>query len=81
MDIRDLATLPRDWRGRESPEARAIGTRWLRDGNAGVLRVPSVVIPRESNYLLKPMHPRFDEIEVSAPLGFEFDLRLFGRTR
>jgi len=43
------------------------------------LRVPSVVIPRESNFMLNPEHPDFNSIAVDAPLPFEFDLRLVTR--
>jgi RES domain-containing protein len=41
------------------------------------LRVPSVVIPRESNYVLNPEHPEFRQIIIDDPLLFEFDVRLF----
>jgi RES domain-containing protein len=78
-DVRDFGRLPDDWNQRDSLEARSSGTRWLRSADSVALRVPSVVIPRESNYLLNPSHPRFNEIEISRPLLFEFDARLFGR--
>jgi RES domain-containing protein len=42
-----------------------------------VLRIPSVVIPRESNFMLNPAHQDFAQIGVEAPLPFEFDVRLF----
>ena len=62
-----------------SGETRAIGTRWLLDGSSAVLRVPSIVVPRESNYMLNPAHPRFPEIEIGKPMAFEFDVRLLAR--
>jgi hypothetical protein len=40
-----------------------------------------MVFPRESNYMVKPAHPRFPEIELSEPLEFEFDVRLLARTQ
>ena len=76
LDIRDFDQIPDDWNRMDSIQTRAIGTRWLRDASSAVLKVPSVVIPRESNYMLNPAHPRFREIELSRPLAFEFDARL-----
>jgi RES domain-containing protein len=40
------------------------------------MRVPSVVIPRECNYMINPEHPEFFKIEVGLPLEFQFDVRL-----
>ncbi|MGH9621064.1 MAG: RES family NAD+ phosphorylase [Bryobacteraceae bacterium] len=70
--------LPRDWKTTRSAEAQALGTRWLHERRSAVLRVPSAVIPRESNYLINPEHADFRKISVQAPLPFEFDLRLLG---
>ncbi|MDB6167136.1 MAG: hypothetical protein JWQ83_2276, partial [Lacunisphaera sp.] len=40
------------------------------------LRVPSVVVPGEFNYLLNPAHPKFAKIKVGKPETFSFDPRL-----
>ena len=34
-----------------------IGSKWLRSGITPVLKVPSAVVPYESNYLINPRHP------------------------
>jgi RES domain-containing protein len=81
LDIRDFDRLPAAWNRRDPGETRAIGTRWLLEGSSAVLKVPSIVVPRESNYMLNPAHPRFQEIELSKPLAFEFDVRLLARTQ
>jgi RES domain-containing protein len=81
IDIRDFDRLPADWNRRDPGETRAIGTRWLLESSSVVLKVPSIVVPRESNYMLNPIHPRFSEIEMSQPLAFEFDVRLLARTQ
>ena len=80
LDIRDFDRLPDDWKRRDPGETRAIGTRWLREAGSAVLKVPSIVIPREPNYVMNPAHPRFPEIELSKPLEFEFDVRLLAGT-
>jgi len=77
VDARDLGPLPTDWVSAEPIQARALGTRWLIEKPSAVLRVPSVVVPRESNYMLNPEHPDFTRIAISRPLPFEFDVRLF----
>ena len=38
--------------------------------------VPSVIIPREWNYLINPNHPHFSELTWSDPQPFAFDPRL-----
>ncbi len=79
LDIRDLGPLPTDWAAADPKQARGLGTAWIKDKTSAVLRVPSVVIPRESNFMLNPEHPDFNSIAVDAPLPFEFDLRLVAR--
>jgi RES domain-containing protein len=56
------------------PKQRGLGTRWIKEKTSAVLRVPSVVVPRESNFVLNPEHPDFASIAVDAPLPFQFDL-------
>jgi hypothetical protein len=38
--------------------------------------VPSVIVPREMNYIISPLHPRFAELVWSEPRAFQFDPRL-----
>jgi RES domain-containing protein len=72
--------LPADWREVPPPDStRAIGDRFVADGRALALRVPSVVVPSESNYLLNPAHPAFASIRIGAPVSFPFDPRLVRR--
>lgn len=58
------------------PETRAIGDRWVAEGNSAVLRVPSVVVPSEFNFILNPSHPAFADIRLGDPMLFPFDPRL-----
>jgi RES domain-containing protein len=43
-----------------------------------VQAVPSVIVPREMNYLLSPEHPQFEELTWGEPEPFQFDPRLIG---
>ena len=46
-----------------------------------VLAVPSVIIPREMNYLISPVHPQFDRIIWGEPMAFRFDPRLIAAAK
>lgn len=76
VDVRDAGGLPRDWNATVPAAARRIGTAWLKVQRAAVLSVPSVVVPREYNYVINPAHPDFSRIDISEPLDFELDARL-----
>lgn len=70
--------LPPDWRKAEAlPELQARGDGWIRAGTSGVLVVPSVVVPTESNILLNPSHPDIARIRVTGRTPFSLDPRLF----
>ena len=78
----DTAALPGHWREDPAPiETAALGDAWLASNKSAVLAVPSVIVPRELNYLLNPQHPQFEDI-ISEPQEFAFlpDTRLTGRT-
>ena len=73
----DVDKLPKNWRTFPAPpDVQAIGDAWLKSGKSAVLRVPSAVIPAESNYLLNPAHAKFDRIRIGELERFELDLRL-----
>jgi RES domain-containing protein len=73
----DPGRLPDDWRTYPAPAAlQSIGDEWLASGSSVVLRVPSVVVATEANYLLNPRHPDFRAIRVHSPQPFVFDPRL-----
>jgi len=46
-----------------------------------VLRVPSLVVDGEFNYVLNPRHADFTRLEIGEPLEFSFDPRLSGAPR
>lgn len=76
----DRSQLPKNWRFDPVPEAvQAIGDDWASSGSSALLRVPSVLVPEESNFLINPRHPDFGSIAISNPRSFEFDQRLAKR--
>jgi RES domain-containing protein len=59
--------LPQDWREDPAPRStQKIGDAWIQSGAFAVLRVPSVLIPQEHNYLLNPCHAEFGTIRISG---------------
>jgi RES domain-containing protein len=69
--------LPAQWKHYPAcPETRVIGDGWVRDARSALLRVPSVVVPVEFNYLVNPAHPEFARVRIGAALPFPFDPRL-----
>ncbi|CAN7620176.1 RES family NAD+ phosphorylase [Phenylobacterium sp. LjRoot164] len=67
--IEDLSEPPDD--------PLAAGDGFLQRGEALVLRVPSAVVPQESNCLINPRHPAAALLRLDADHSFTFDPRLF----
>lgn len=59
-----------------SPVTQSIGDQWLKEKRSPILRVPSALIPEESNYLFNPEHPKADRIRIGPPETFSLDPRL-----
>ena len=78
IEVLDLSILPANWRTSPPPiELQALGNAWARDLRSLALRLPSVVVPAESNVLINPLHPRFSEITQGDALPTTIDERLF----
>ena len=77
-----LASLPPEWNA-EPPgsSSMAIGDRWAWEARTAILRVPSVLIPGECNYLLNPSHTDFKKIRLGKPEPFALDPRLLPKRR
>lgn len=72
--------LPDDWKAMpHANSTQLIGDRFVSENKHAVLKVPSVVVPGEFNYLLNPLHVAFRKITIEATEPFEFDKRLFIR--
>lgn len=72
-----LDQLPVNWSLPESyPTCQILGHDWLRQGKSAVLRIPSAIIPNESNFLINPQHADFQKIVLLGHEPFLFDSRL-----
>jgi RES domain-containing protein len=73
----DPASLPSNWRVSPAPPATlAIGDDWIRNSSSAVLRVPSVIVPSEYNFLINPAHRDFSGISIGSPNPLDVDHRL-----
>ena len=73
----DAGKLARNWRSYPAPnKIQAIGDLWVARGGKPVLRVPSAIVPAESNYLLNAGHADFERLTISKPIPYRFDSRL-----
>ena len=71
------ARVPDSWR--ETPYSAAtqsFGAAWVQEQRSVALRVPSVVVPGEFNYLLNPLHPDFKRVKVGKAEPYAFDPRI-----
>ncbi|WP_447894575.1 RES family NAD+ phosphorylase [Vreelandella sp. GE22] len=70
--------LPDNWQEAPAPaETAELGDGWLASKQSLALALPSVIVPRELNYMLNPAHPLFDQITTTAEeLPLQADSRL-----
>ncbi|ACF15127.1 RES domain protein [Chloroherpeton thalassium ATCC 35110] len=78
--IQEIPTdqLPIGWNFIPSvPSSRVIGDRFVSENKYAVLKVPSVVVSEDFNYILNPKHQDFKKIKIVKTSPFPFDARLF----
>lgn len=72
--------LPDNWKQNDT-HTQHIGSQWLRSGESLLLRVPSVIVRAEYNYLLNPGHIFFADLQIIDTEPIEFDPRFFQKLR
>lgn len=73
----DISELPGNWQEHPSPAStRDFGTDLLKKAEYPVIRVPSVVIPDEFNYLVNPLHPQSRHCKIIDVTDFIYDIRI-----
>lgn len=58
-------------------ETQIAGDDFIRSGEECILKVPSVVVKGDFNYLINPNHKTANEIKIVEVAGFPFDERVF----
>ena len=68
--------LPNDWAQMPAPLAAARwGDAWVAQNKALLVRVPSVIVPQESNFLLNTAHPDWDKASIRKAQPLSLDAR------
>lgn len=77
----DVSTVPPEhltdnWRDQPAPDStRSAGRLWAASLKSLCLKVPSVIIPIESNLLINPLHPHSSRARHIRTVDFRFDSR------
>jgi RES domain-containing protein len=73
----ELETLPPNW-DTEPPgnSTQQIGDQWFETKTSLALKVPSVIFPNCSNFIVNPHHPDYATAQTKGPLEFTYDSRL-----
>lgn len=72
-----LDMLPAGWQQVESyAQCQIFGVAWYQLRRSAVLKVPSAIIPSESNYLISTSHADFGRIKLVSSENFRFDPRI-----
>ncbi|GAB3223529.1 RES family NAD+ phosphorylase [Hymenobacter seoulensis] len=73
----NLRQLPPNWeKASRYAVCQPLGAAWYTRRNSAVLRVPSSIIPQESNFVLHSRHPDFKRIQIVGREAFSFDSRI-----
>ncbi|AYD47967.1 RES family NAD+ phosphorylase [Arachidicoccus soli] len=78
--IKELNPLdyPKNWRAIPfNNTAQEIGDKFVKENKYLLLKVPSVVVSGDFNYLINPLHKDFKKVAIQKIERFVFDKRLF----
>ena len=75
LQVDEVATLPNSWTKLEDT-TRQIGADWHDKGSSCLLRVPSAILPEESNIIFNPQHSDAKWLDLIRERPFRFDPRL-----
>ncbi|OYU84891.1 MAG: hypothetical protein CFE24_04485 [Flavobacterium sp. BFFFF2] len=70
--------LPTDWQSVQLyPKLQEIGSNWYQNQQSLALKVPSALVPQESNFIINTKHPAFNKkVKVAQVDPFFWDQRL-----
>lgn len=75
-----LVDLPVDLRSiPHSNSTQIIGDKFLEEEKYLLMKVPSVVVQGDYNYLINPAHKFFSKLKILKTEAFDFDERLFNK--
>ena len=73
----NIKELPINWNTYPAPiKLSKIGNDWIKQNSSLLLKVPSVIVENEYNYLINPLHQDFNKIKIIAESNFDLDKRI-----
>lgn len=77
ITVVETEKLSPEWQESMYPKVLAdITDEWIREGKYWLMRVPSIHTPAEFNYLMNPLHPEHQTVNISSVEPYGFDIRL-----
>jgi hypothetical protein len=77
IEIINLNDLPANWQQVPSPDSlKVIGNNWLKSNKTLALKVPSAIMPLESNLLINPLNKDFFKLEIENFVDMNIDSRI-----
>jgi RES domain-containing protein len=75
--VADDTSLPDDWQDISPPIVlKRLGDAFLKQNKYLLMKVPSVIVPQEYNYLFNPLHADAVKAKLVEKKPFSFDSRL-----
>lgn len=72
-----LSDLPNDWKNPVSPlSTKNFGTLLFKKAEYLALKIPSVIVSQEFNYLINPTHPDISRVTIKEIVDFVYDIRI-----
>ena len=72
-----ISDMPNNWQGVPSPrQLKEMAHQWIKAQEFLILKVPSIIVPNESNYIINPFHTAFSKVTLVEVSPFSFDTRV-----
>ena len=77
INVKKIEDLKDDWRNYPAPAwMQRIGKNWIDQAESAILEVPSAIVPQENNYVINPIHPDAEQLEITKGDLLDIDNRL-----
>ena len=71
------ADLPGNWRDSPAPSStKDLGSELLKIAGRAIIKIPSIIVPDEFNYILNPVHPTAKAFKILEVKDFVYDVRI-----
>lgn len=72
-----ISDLPQEWNHLDAyAVTQKIGDTWIKSNQSLLLKLPSAILPMESNMLINPKHALMSKVSIEEMLDIELDPRV-----